>query len=588
MSRKIVLLGATGSIGTQALSLLKGNDEYELVGISADRNVDKVLEILSVFPSVGFVAMASNAKAKVIRETRPDVDVFSGDAANIQLIDEADPDVVLNSILGFDGFLPSLHVLRKNKILLLANKETMVVGGRFINEELRKGNGKVYPIDSEHVALAKCIADASGKEIKELYITASGGALRDYPIKQISMAPVNAVLNHPTWKMGAKITVDCATMVNKAYEVIEASMLFDRPVDEIKAYIERNSLIHGGVVLEDGTKLCEHSPNTMLIPIQYALSLGTEKRHVPTGEEEVEIGKLSMEPIDNNRYPMFGFILDLVKRYPDRASIIVNAVDEVVVKAYLDQKIRFGDLETILRKVSSSLTRDERNPKDLRGVIELDKKARETAEHMVEVFATALANGNDPSVTISKPVRDASRKHAEKNISKEERRKEKKSSRWRNDPSKKLLVKQHASDKLKKKKEEESSEKKTKTARSTKANDTQRIKSFGEFMDENAANDSKKKSFHKTNGHKSFNNHGKHSHDSFDKSDRKDWRKSKKPLKKSYSKDGTKKSFDRKGPSKTIYKGRSSYNRDRKGSSFGRDDRKKSYRIPRKNPHRAG
>ena len=141
MAKKIVLLGATGSIGTQALSLLKDNSEYELVGITANKNVDKLVEIVKEFPTIKFVGIVADSKAKALKEALPEVEVLSGKSINLTIIDKADPDVVLNSILGFDGFLPSLHALKKDKILLLANKETLVVGGNFINEVLAQGHG---------------------------------------------------------------------------------------------------------------------------------------------------------------------------------------------------------------------------------------------------------------------------------------------------------------------------------------------------------------------------------------------------------------------------------------------------------------
>lgn len=496
MARKIVLLGATGSIGTQALSLLKEDKNYELVGISANQNSAKLIEIAKEFPSIKFIAIATPSKAEEIKTTLPEVKVLSGESANISIIDEADPDVVLNSILGFAGFLPSLHALKKNKILLLANKETLVVGGKFINEALKNGTGKIYPIDSEHVALAKCLADVpDGKTVKELFITASGGALRDYPEKQIGVAPIKAVLNHPTWHMGAKITVDSATMVNKAYEVIEASMLFNRPLKDIKAVIQRESLIHGGVVLNDDTKLFEYSPNTMLIPIKYALSLGTEKRHQLTAEDEEAVKKLKFEDIDKNRYPMFFFIIELVGKYPDRAPIIINAVDEIVVNAYLNGLIRLGDLETILRKVSSRLTHETSNPSELKDVLNLDEKARDEATKMIKIFANALKNGNNPSDVVAKPIRDANKKHEDNVLSEEEKAKKKKASRWKNDPSKKALLKEHQKEKKaktgypkKEKKEERSSFHK-------------KPQSFGEYMDHK---DEKKDSYHKNDRHSSF------------------------------------------------------------------------------------
>lgn len=209
---------------------------------------------------------------------------------------------------------------------------------------------------------------------------------------------------------------------------------------DIKAVINRESLIHGGVVLEDGTSIYEYSPNTMLTPIKYALSLGTEKRHELTDEDKEAVKNLKTEDIDKNRYPMFTFILSLVGKYPSRAAIVVNAVDEEAVNAYLNGEIRFGDVETILRKVSSSVTRDSDNPKELKDVLDLDEKARDAADKIITLYANALKAGNNPSDIVAKPIRDANRKHEEEIKDEVEKRKAKKASRWRNDPKKKSLA----------------------------------------------------------------------------------------------------------------------------------------------------
>lgn len=542
MAKKIVLLGATGSIGTQALSLLKEDDSYELIGVSANKSAEKLIEIVKEFPSIKFVGIASKAKEKVLAEALPGVEILSGEAANLNIIDKADPDVVLNSILGFDGFLPSLHALKINKILLLANKETLVVGGKFINEVLEKGLGRLYPIDSEHVALAKCLADVSeGHEVQELFITASGGALRDFPMKEIANAPIKAVLQHPTWKMGAKITVDSATMVNKAYEVIEASVLFHRPLKEIKAYVERGSLIHGGVVLEDGSKVVEYSQNTMLIPLKYALSLGQEKRHVPTEEEASKISEIKLEEIDRGRYPMFYFIIELVGKYSSRGPVIVNAVDEIAVNAYLNGEIRYGDMETIIRKVSSHLAREASDPSSLRELVDLDKTARDEAQRMVNIYANALMNGNDPSDIVAKPIRKANEKHEQEVLSEEERQRKKKASRWKNDPTKKVLVKEHKRAKAKKEQEEKAAEKN----KEDKPKKITKVQSFGEYMNERDSHEEKK------NGRRRSNmSEGKKSYRSSDHS-------------KSYGSRNNKKSeggFHKEG--KSDFKGRRSFHKN--------------------------
>lgn len=481
--KRIVVLGATGSIGTQALSLLKEDPSYELVGVTARSSAEKLLEIARSFPSLRALGIASSNEEKLLKEARLESTILSGQEANMKIVDLVEPDVVLNAITGFQGFLPSLHALKKDKVLLLANKETLVVGGRFVDEVLSSGKGRLYPIDSEHAALAMCLADVpEGKRVKKLFITASGGALRDYPLERIAWAPVEDVLKHPTWSMGPKITVDSATMVNKAYEVLEASLLFHRPVEDVQAFVDRSSFCHAALLLEgeENPSIYACFPNTMLIPIRYALSLGKDRPRTLTASQVEALGggkALSGEAIAKDRYPMFFFLSDLFERFPRRAPIAANAVDEVVVDAYLNGRIRFGDLETILRKVSSRLARTSSDPSSLSDVLALDESARKEAERMVSLFANALASGQSPSAVVATPLRQAKKKRAEEALDEEARKRRKKASRWKNDPSKKSLLKARERER-KKKGETGSPERWKKEGRREKE-----IPSFGDYME---------------------------------------------------------------------------------------------------------
>ena len=243
--KKVLLLGASGSIGSQTLDILRQYpNEFELVGFSVGKNLAKAKEILKEFKSVKHVYITNKKDAKELKKEFPGMKVFSGKCGFNCLIRTCNFDLCVDALVGFVGLEPAIRVLKKNKILCLANKEALVAGGTIINKLLAEGKGKLYPIDSEHVALAKCLSQCDIKDVKSLIITASGGALRNVEISQLEHQTAEDALRHPTWKMGAKITIDCATMMNKGFEIIEAYYLYHFPLNKIRVQMHDESLIH--------------------------------------------------------------------------------------------------------------------------------------------------------------------------------------------------------------------------------------------------------------------------------------------------------------------------------------------------------
>ena len=232
---KVLLLGASGSIGGQTIDIInEAKDKFTLAAFSVGQNFEKAQEILRNFVSVKHVYITSKEKALELKKEFPKVKFYSGKKGLVKLTKAADYTMCVDALVGFAGLEPAIVALKKDKVLCLANKEALVTGGQIINLILRTGKGRLYPIDSEHVALAKCLANCKPEEVKRLIITASGGALRNVPLNELENIKAEDALKHPTWKMGNKITIDCATMMNKGFEIIEAFYLYHFPLDQIK------------------------------------------------------------------------------------------------------------------------------------------------------------------------------------------------------------------------------------------------------------------------------------------------------------------------------------------------------------------
>jgi 1-deoxy-D-xylulose-5-phosphate reductoisomerase len=343
--RKVILLGASGNIGSQSLDIFDTDRQsFSLVGISVGHHIEKIPAILASFPSISAVCVEEGVDYLKLKETYPKLKWYWGDDGLVSLLEETDCDLVENALVGFSGLLPSLSALRLNRILCLANKESLVVGGEFIKRSLTQGHGVLYPIDSEHVALAKCLSKVKREDVSKLVITASGGAFRKLSRNELTKVTPEMALQHPTWKMGAKITIDSATMMNKGFEVIEAHYLFDWPVEDIEILLHDESEVHSLLLMKDGSYWADVGKPDMHGPIAYALYEGKAPFEVFHKPGIHDFGLYHFKAFDPVRYPAVGMCL---KAFKDGGveTTIINAANEEADRLFLEGKIPFLDIE---------------------------------------------------------------------------------------------------------------------------------------------------------------------------------------------------------------------------------------------------
>ena len=347
--RRLIVLGISGSIGTQTCDIIKRYPRsFSLVGFSLGNKVDLIDKLLEQFPSVKAICVKKYEDFEIFQTKYPHIKFMWGDEGLLSLLDAVKCDMVVNALVGFVGFVPSLKTIEKGIDLALANKESLVVGGELINKELQKSSSHLYPIDSEHVALAKCLKGQ--KKVKRLILTASGGSFRDLNRDQLQDVKVADALKHPSWKMGNKITIDCATMMNKGFEIIEAHYLFNFPVERISVLLHDESHIHSMIEFEDGSYLADIGPADMRIPISYALFKGKRvSNDLPRFNLDdyltFHFRKFSIE-----RYPCVSYALEALKTGGTMLAVL-NAANEEAVNAFLEEKISFLDIEKIIREV---------------------------------------------------------------------------------------------------------------------------------------------------------------------------------------------------------------------------------------------
>ena len=348
--KRICILGASGSIGRQTIDVMRRNpSDFTLVGFSVGKNTRVIRSILLIYPDVKFICMRYKDKIKYYQQKYPQITFYCGDEGLIQLIDNCHPDMVVNSLVGFVGLAPTLHVLKNDLILCLANKESLVVGGELVNKLLDEGYGKLYPIDSEHVAISKCLA-VDNHHVDKIVLTASGGAFRNLKREQLINVTPEDALKHPNWKMGNKITIDCATMVNKSFEVIEAHYLFRYPFNKIGIKLHDESMIHSYVLYKDGSMRLDEGKPDMRIPIKYALYETLTDYQTITANDLRQFKKYHFHDFDINRYPMVKYA-ELVIKKKGTYGAAFNAANEIAVDAFLKHRISFLEIEDIINKV---------------------------------------------------------------------------------------------------------------------------------------------------------------------------------------------------------------------------------------------
>lgn len=350
--KNIYLLGATGSIGKQTIEVLRTlDDSYRLVSMSFNNNLEVAEKIILEF-NPKLVCTSNEFNYNYLKNKYNNIRIVFGEsglieAATCKFYDDGD-DVVINSVVGMIGLVPTIEAIKLERTILLANKETLVVGGEIITELLEKYNSKLIPIDSEHSAILQCLEGRKREEIKKLIITASGGAFRDLTREQLNNVTIDDALKHPNWLMGKKITVDCATMVNKGLEVIEAHFLFGIPYENIETIIHKESIIHSMVEFKDKTIIAQMGKPDMRVPIQYAITYPNKKNYVL--DESLDLNKLfnlTLKQMDFERYPLLKLAYEVGKLGGVKPTIF-NASNEEAVNLFINKKIKFLEIETII------------------------------------------------------------------------------------------------------------------------------------------------------------------------------------------------------------------------------------------------
>lgn len=388
--KQISILGATGSIGDSTLKVIRNNrDLYQIHSLVAHKSVEKMFALCEEF-NPRYAILEDEAAALLLKERVKaaglNVEVEAGESAVISLVKANEIDLVVAAIVGAKGFLSSLSAARAGKTILLANKETLVVGGALFMQEAKKFGATILPIDSEHNALfqslPKNIDGTAGYEgVKQLILTASGGPFRGFSREQLEKVTLEQALKHPNWAMGAKVTIDSATLMNKGLEFIEAHFLFEMPVDKIQVVVHPQSMIHSLVEYIDGSLISQMGAADMAIPIAHALAY---PQRVVSGAKSLDLTKMSaltFEAPDLVAFPA----LQLAKE-----SLIVgashlvalNAANEVFVEQFLQKKIRFVEIADKLAKVLDGVVISNHALQDEASLLAYDQSIREIAQHI--------------------------------------------------------------------------------------------------------------------------------------------------------------------------------------------------------------
>ena len=384
MSKRLILLGASGSIGSQTIDIIRKNpNDFSLVAVSVGNKVDVLDKLLSEFKSIKRAYIINPFFVKPLLEKYPNVTFYFGEEGLTHLVSDSDADMVVNALVGFAGLPPTIKAIEKGYDIALANKETLVVGGELINKMLKTSKSKIYPIDSEHAALRKCLDKVDINDVDKLILTASGGAFRDFPIVDLKYLKASEALKHPTWVMGNKITIDCATMMNKGFEIIEAHYLFNFPIEKIDILMHRESMIHSLVKLKDGSYVADIGKPDMHVPIEYALYECKKDYEVYHKDNYLDFNKdFHFFEFDKNRYPM----VELAKYALDKKGLIpciLNASNEIAVNAYLKDKIGYLDIYKIVDHMIKNAPIENDNP-TLEDYINCDSLTRILTKELIE------------------------------------------------------------------------------------------------------------------------------------------------------------------------------------------------------------
>ncbi len=380
--KRIAVIGSTGSIGTQTLDTIAAYPElFEARVLTAHRNAKLLIEQARRFRPALVVIADESLWSYVNRELEPlGIEVAAGQEAVASAAARDDVDTVLTATVGYSGLAPTMAAIRTGKEIALANKETLVVAGEMITGMLVDSPSVIIPVDSEHSAIYQCLVGERKSDVSQLIITASGGPFRTYPASQLENVTAKDALHHPNWNMGAKITIDSASMMNKAFEIIEARWLFDIEPDKIEAVIHPQSIVHSMVRFTDGAVKAQLGVPDMHLPIRYALASGSR---LSTGERQLSLtdySQLTFEAPDYERFPCLGYAKLALERSGNTACVI-NAANEIAVRAFLDGQIKFTRIPAVINHALEKVSFIE-HP-DYEQYVATNAEARRVAEDYI-------------------------------------------------------------------------------------------------------------------------------------------------------------------------------------------------------------
>lgn len=371
--KKVAILGSTGSIGTQALDVISKNKQLLSVAVlSCANNIEKLCSQIEEYHPEA-VVVAKEVDAAELRRKYPSIEVFWGDDGLVQAA-TGDCDVVLNSLMGIRGLVPTYKAVMSGKDIALANKETLVAGGELIMKAVKEKNTLLTPVDSEHSAIFQCMQGQNRKDVARLILTGSGGPFRQCSKNELETVTVEQALKHPNWSMGEKITIDSSTLMNKGLEVIEAMWLFGFDIDSIDVVIHPQSIIHSMIEMNDGAILAQMGTADMRIPIAYALTYPDREVSGSQRLDLIKVAQLTFEEPDTDKFPCLKIAMDAAKAggtYP----VTMNGANEMLVSAFLEGRISYLDIPRIIdrimqeHKVQYDLSLDV--------ILEADKLARQ-------------------------------------------------------------------------------------------------------------------------------------------------------------------------------------------------------------------
>jgi len=377
--KRLLILGSTGSIGTQALAVCAASEELELVGLSAERSWEALVDQARA-TGVKRIALADQDAAARAGEAWTDGQVLSGAAGLVKLVVESGAELVLNALVGSAGLAPTVATLGEGIDLALANKESLVVGGELVTTLAEATGARIVPVDSEHTALHQLIAGQPPGAVQRLTITASGGPFRGRTREQLQEVSVQEALAHPTWAMGGKITIDSATLMNKGLELMEAHHLFGTPYERIDVLVHPQSLVHGLIQLADGAMLAHLGPRDMRIAISYALHGGESAPLDLAALDLAAIGQLTFEAVDLDAFPCLR-LARLAAAAGGTAPCVLNAANEIAVHAFLQGGLRFLEIPEVIERTLSQLGSEP--VLSFESLYEADRQARALAGEAV-------------------------------------------------------------------------------------------------------------------------------------------------------------------------------------------------------------